>query len=478
MVNNLFGITDVGKQRTNNEDTFIAQPVLEGRYMLACVIDGVGGYAGGEVAADIAKKTIIDYFSVASGDIQTMMKEAIAAANEKIMAEKRINDAFSSMACVLTLAVVDTKHNVFYYAHVGDTRLYLLRDDSIIKVTKDHSFVGYLEDNGRISEEAAMSHPKRNEINKALGFDAAMSPNDGYIDVGESPFLPGDRLLLCSDGLSDLVNVATIKSIMSNSDDLEKIGVALIDEANSKGGKDNITAVLVHNGEKQTKMRAVKPVIKITKKEQLPHKEEDKIIYNEPILPVTTGTKKSSFKGAVIILSILCLLLLGGYVWLYFHQAKPVEEKVAIAPNPQLISVRQQNIQEKLLYDSINKSGFTTVALPDSVYTQPIEISNTLFIQKDSVHIKGFKKVTLTADSLFAGPAILLSPNTKYVLLENLIFDGFDVGVITGNKALHLKNVQFINCRVPLQYQFTFPDSVTVSTTKNNNLFKTDSLSK
>ena len=478
MVNNFFGITDVGRQRTNNEDTFIVQPVLDKRYILACVIDGVGGYAGGEVAADIARKTITNYFSVASGDINTMMKEAIVAANEKIVAEKTINNAFGNMACVLTLAVVDEKNNMFHYAHVGDTRLYLLRDDSIIKVTKDHSFVGYLEDNGRISEEAAMIHPKRNEINKALGFADIMVPNDGYIDTGESPFLPGDRLLLCSDGLTDLVDAATLKAMLSSSDDLEKIGQALIDEANSKGGKDNITVVLVKNGNKGAKMRAVKPAIKITKKEPSPLKEENESIYKEQVVPVTTPEKVKSYKGAAIILSILCLLFLAGYVWLYFHQNKPVEEEVVTAPNPQLISVRQQNLQEKLLYDSINKSGFTTVTLPDSVYAQPISISNTLFIQKDSVHIKGLEKVTLIADSLFSGPAILLSPGTKYVLLENLVFNGFDIGVITGNKALHLKNVQFLNCRVPLQYQFVFPDSVVVSTTKNGNLFKIDSLSK
>ena len=104
------------------------------------------------------------------------------------------------MACVLTLAVVDIEKNKFYYAHVGDTRLYLFRDNTLVKVSKDHSFVGFLEESGRLTEEAAMQHPKRNEINKALGLGVKFSASDDYIETGESPFLPGDLLLLCSDG--------------------------------------------------------------------------------------------------------------------------------------------------------------------------------------------------------------------------------------------------------------------------------------
>jgi serine/threonine protein phosphatase PrpC len=109
------------------------------------------------------------------------------------------------------MALVDIANNKFYYTHVGDTRLYLFRD-SLVKVSRDHSFVGFLEDNGKLSEEAAMRHPKRNEINKALGFDAQIASKD-YIETGESPFLPGDMLLLCSDGLTDMVNNSAITSI-------------------------------------------------------------------------------------------------------------------------------------------------------------------------------------------------------------------------------------------------------------------------
>lgn len=198
MTESFFGITDTGKLRDNNEDNFIAQKVLNKQFIAACVIDGVGGYEGGEIAAQIAHDAILDYLRIPSGDVVTMMKEAVKAANEKIYTEKQQHPDRKQMACVLTLALVDPKNNQFYYAHVGDTRLYLLRGNSLVKVTKDHSFVGFLEDSGRLSEADAMSHPKRNEIDKALGFDAQISINADYIETGNSPFLPFLAYLLAT----------------------------------------------------------------------------------------------------------------------------------------------------------------------------------------------------------------------------------------------------------------------------------------
>jgi serine/threonine protein phosphatase PrpC len=258
MADNLFwhnGCT--GRMRTNNEDAFIAQKVLQGRYIAACVIDGVGGYEGGEVAAAINTQAILDYFSVPSGDVLTMMKEAFAVANEKIASGKKKNKAYESMACVATLALVDVAAKTFYYAHIGDTRLYLLRDNSLVKISKDHSFVGYLEDSGRITEEEAMQHPKRNEINKAMGFDPQFNVAD--IETGSSPFLPGDVLLLCSDGLTDMLKSSEITAVLANDKPLEAKGKELVQRANDQGGKDNITVVLVRNTAKGVKQKATKP---------------------------------------------------------------------------------------------------------------------------------------------------------------------------------------------------------------------------
>ncbi len=191
MAENFFGVTDIGKLRKSNEDTFIAKPVCNDQLIAACVIDGVGGYSGGELAARLARAAIIDHLNIVSNDIINIMKGALAFANEKIYKEKQLSKQNKQMACVVTLALADVSSNKFYYAHVGDTRLYLLRDKTLVKVTRDHSIVGFLEESGRLSEEAAMHHPKRNEISKALGFEAQIGVKNDFIETGESPFLPG-----------------------------------------------------------------------------------------------------------------------------------------------------------------------------------------------------------------------------------------------------------------------------------------------
>ena len=247
MAENFFGITDTGKVRDNNEDAFIAKKVMDNRFIIACAIDGVGGYSGGEIAAEIARDSIFANFDHPTGDLIAAMKASFILANKKIFAEKLQTKEHNKMACVLTLAVVDVENNQFHYAHVGDTRLYLLRDSSLVKVSKDHSFVGFLEDSGRIDEAAAMKHIKRNEINKALGFGKEIEIQDDYIETGTSPFLPGDLLLLCSDGLTDMVNKEAITGILNNGTTLEERAKQLVALANKNGGKDNITVVLVQN---------------------------------------------------------------------------------------------------------------------------------------------------------------------------------------------------------------------------------------
>ena len=140
---------------------------------------------------------------------------AIIAANDKINEEKKEAGINERMACVLTCVVADIKNNKCWYAHVGDTRVYLLRDHSLVKISKDHSDVGFLEESGRLSEEEAMRHPRRNEINKALGFEEDISTPEDFIETGESPFLPGDLLLLCSDGLTDMISSGSIMQVLS-----------------------------------------------------------------------------------------------------------------------------------------------------------------------------------------------------------------------------------------------------------------------
>ncbi len=259
MADSFFGATDKGLRRDNNEDAFVVQEVMEGRYIAACVIDGVGGYEGGEVAAALAKDTILEILSYNSDRAEDTLRSALRFANQKIFEEKERNPNHSKMSCVLTAALVDIKSNTVHYAHIGDTRLYLLRGATLVKLTRDHSFVGFLEDSGRLTEEAAMKHPKRNEINRALGFDPLLDQKQDLIETGFSPFLPGDILLLCSDGLSDMVNQNQMTNILSEKGSLEEKTHTLIRAANEAGGKDNITVVLVRNDKQVQQHEATAP---------------------------------------------------------------------------------------------------------------------------------------------------------------------------------------------------------------------------
>jgi serine/threonine protein phosphatase PrpC len=260
MAEYFFGITDKGRRREKNEDTFIAKELVKKELVVACVIDGVGGYSGGEVAAAIARSIILRHLQSRPADSVTTLQTAIIAANGKIAEEKKKHNENEQMACVLTCAITDIKNNKLYYAHVGDTRLYLLRDRSLVKLSKDHSVVGFLEESGRLSEEDAMHHPRRNEITKALGFEESIGDISDFIETGESPFLPGVMVLVCSDGLSDMISSDTILTVLLKKNSLAETAAELVAAANDAGGNDNITAVLVQNNKQPVPKVALKPV--------------------------------------------------------------------------------------------------------------------------------------------------------------------------------------------------------------------------
>lgn len=480
MAENFFGISDTGRVRSNNEDTFIAERVLDKRYILACVIDGVGGYEGGEVAAAIARDAILDHFKKATGDIVKMMKDALVAVNENIQSEKQRTKDKHQMACVLTLAMVDTENNKFQYAHVGDTRLYLLRDNSLIKITKDHSFVGFLEDTGRLTEAQAMKHPKRNEINKALGFDNQVGIQTDYIETGESPFLPGDMILVCSDGLTDMVSNGDITSILISDKSLEDKGKELVRVANEKGGKDNITVALVYHDAARVKQEATRPSNSVKKKDDIGGSLVSMQVEKAGV-SIAADNKAGGNKGIIAILFIVCLILLGTLIWVYMdsRNKEKAEEVVPVAEPPEISKIKGRNVQERKLLDSMNKPGFVALVLVDSVYGESVTVTDSFFIQKDSLYIRGGANFTLKADDSFAGPAFVLSQNCKYIFLDSLTIENFDVGLLASNNALHLRNVKFVNCRIPVQYQFALPNNAFITGgIRDTALFRIDSLQK
>ena len=454
MADNFFGLTDTGRVRTNNEDAFIAQKM--GRYIAGCVIDGVGGYEGGEVAAGIARQAIIDYLSVPSGDIITMMREAFAVANERIEAEKKRHPQYESMACVATLAMVDVAAKTFSYAHIGDTRLYLFHDDTLVKITKDQSFVGYLEDSGRITEDEAMQHPKRNEINNAIGFAATLNAAD--IETGTSPFLPGDLLLLCSDGLSDLLTSSDMLRLVQQEEQLAAKAKALVQLANERGGKDNITTVLVRNHRKPVLQKATKPVAAT-------HDVKKNVEVQTPLSKPAPKRRKNSRR--VIVIAILCLLLVTAVAsWLF--------EKHTLRNIGLRMMAPEKTTQELDFQQALASAPNGIFKATDSVAALPLVLNDTIWIKQDTFHFNG-NGMRFLKSSAFGGAAFALGDSCKYVLLENMVFENFDAGILASNNALHLKNVRFIGCRIPVLTQMRFPENKPLNGSVSN-FFAPDSL--
>jgi len=472
MADQFYGLTDTGKERKNNEDTFIAQATADNKFIIACVIDGVGGYSGGEIAAELAREAILQRLSKPAGEIIPIMIDCFNQANQKILDEKSRVKEHDSMACVATLALVDIERNQFYYAHIGDTRLYLLRDNSLIKISHDQSFVGFLEESRRITEEEAMAHPKRNEINKALGFEANLAKDSDYIETGQSPFLPGDMLLLCSDGLTDMVASSDIAAIITpDGSSLKDKGYQLINAANTKGGKDNITVVLVKNNKQALKHDATMPTVNQKKNEQ--PIAADTVMARTPITQQdNTEPMSQKSKGiTVVILAFLVLIFLGGNIWQY-RQNKQTTTVVAEAVTP--MDSKPQSALEIKLQNTIDSLKGNLLILTDTVFSSPISISRAIQIKRDTLFIKVKGKVEMVADSSYNGAAFNLAQQCKLVMLDSLTIKNFKTGIIAYNNALLLKNVKFDNCSVAVQSLFAIPGNKFISGSLQ--AFKADSL--
>lgn len=474
MDKHFFGTTDTGKVRDNNEDAFIAEKIAGTALIMGCVIDGVGGYSGGEIASAIARKSILQHLNLPNADLPALMREAIIAADQQIMNEKQLVKEHEKMACVLTLVVADPERNLFHYAHVGDTRLYLLRDQSLVKITKDQSFVGFMEDSGRLSEEQAMKHPKRNEINKALGFGANIKGQSDYIETGQSPFLPGDVLLICSDGLSDMVNREQITSVMTINASLQEKALKLTEMANANGGLDNITVVLIENDRKSALHEPEKPKTRLTRKpaaSQVPEKEA--------VQPAITGTNHPANhdkgkKGTITLLVVICLALLGANAYLLWRNRS--NERKALS-SQRLSQIKPpRNPQEKKLQDTLNRMTGKILVLTDSLFQSPILITEPLRFRGDTVYLIAEKGITLKRDTSFNEVPIEVLPSNQHLQLENLTFEDFPTAIASQNNAVILKNVRFVNCPNAMEIVYHFPQGQYVSGKLPKSTFKTDSL--
>jgi len=240
----LASASDPGRVRRNNEDALHVDPE-RGIFL---VVDGIGGQAAGEKAAEIAVGRLRARLERQTGTAEQRVREAIAMANNEILRAARGNPEWEGMACVLTVAVLENGSAVV--GHVGDSRLYRIRHGEIRKVTHDHSPVGEREDNHELTEEEAMRHPRRNEVFRDVGSEEHSPDDKDFIEVQRVPFEADTALLLCSDGLSDQVESRVIQqTVEANAGHPEEAVRQLIGAANAAGGKDNVTVVLVEGAE-------------------------------------------------------------------------------------------------------------------------------------------------------------------------------------------------------------------------------------
>ncbi len=236
--------SDPGLLRDNNEDRVYADESAG----IFLVVDGMGGRAAGEMAAQTAIEVIPQHLKGSEGDVAERVREAITAANNEIYRRAQEREEWHGMACVLTLAVA--REDRITLGHVGDSRLYLVWNGTLRKVTPDHSLVGELEDRGELTEAEAIAHPKRNEVFRDVGSRPRVADEEEFIDIRSFPFRPGAALVLCTDGLSDMLTSAEMNEIVQRySGDPSVVVRDLIDAANHIGGKDNISVVFVAGAE-------------------------------------------------------------------------------------------------------------------------------------------------------------------------------------------------------------------------------------
>jgi serine/threonine protein phosphatase PrpC len=247
------GESHVGMVRQNNEDRVHLDPD-RGIFL---VVDGIGGQAAGEKAADIALNRVRARLERQTGTAEERIREAITVANNEILHAAAANPEWHGMACVLTVAVAENGRVLI--GHVGDSRLYKIRPGEIRKITHDHSPVGEREDRREISEAEAMRHPRRNEVYRDVGSQEHAPDDPDFIELLSIPFEPDSALLLCSDGLSDQVTSAEIlRTVLANAGHPGGAVHELIEAANRAGGKDNVS-VLIVEGDRFADARAPSP---------------------------------------------------------------------------------------------------------------------------------------------------------------------------------------------------------------------------
>jgi serine/threonine protein phosphatase PrpC len=426
--------SDPGKRRKNNEDRYYVDPD-RGIY---AVIDGVGGHAAGETAAAVAVDVIRERLERQTGTPEERLREAITLANNEILRLSRSRLEWAGMACVLTVALVED--DIVTIGHVGDSRLYLLRPGEIRKVTHDHSPVGEREDLGEISEEEAMRHSRRNEIYRDVGSSEKEPDDPGFIEIETFPMSPDGLLLLCSDGLTDLVSSTAIRAgVERYAPDFDAAVNALIGAANAAGGKDNITVVIAAGPEYKT--------------EYEPESRHAARGVRSPVA-ITEVRKPGPFARRWAFL--LYGLLLGIAIAL---PAAYLQNH--LSTGPQTLVVGPAGIAAAM---QEARSG-DTVVIPQGRYRERIEL-------REGVTLRSQLSGTVTLMSPDGGPAVVArkidSGGVEGVLILGESETPLAAGIEIIDSSPSISNVKITGAKIGIEVQGTSSPMITASTITNN----------
>lgn len=234
--------TDIGKAREMNQDCYYVSKEINN--MRLCILaDGMGGYNGGEIASRLATASAREYIEErfeeiepTTENIQNLIKEAMDYANKVVYKKSQENEELDQMGTTLEICIM--YGNKVYIGHIGDSRIYRIRRNIIRRITTDHSYVETLVKDGTITREEAFYHPRKNILMKALGCTENIEP-----DITAKGFLPGDIILMCSDGLTNMLQEEEIYNIINKN--IEEACDTLIERANELGGYDNISVIVV-----------------------------------------------------------------------------------------------------------------------------------------------------------------------------------------------------------------------------------------
>ena len=449
------GQTDVGQRRQDNQDAFICKTLWSASSALLVVIDGVGGYAGGDRAATIASESIEQYMATPNGDPLSMLREAVVFANNQINEQRQQDLRLGQMCCVLTAVLADVRIGKLVFVHVGDTRLYRYRQGALLKLTHDHSLVGVREDARELTEAEAMNHPRRNEILREVGSTAHRVDDPDFLESDETDFLPGDQLLLCSDGLTDMITQAQIKAVLDRPISLKEQAAELIRIANNQGGNDNISVVLARNNTQISDSSALTTDIK---PDLIPAPNVSGVTIS-PEIPagetIPQPAKRSS-TGWWVALAITLVSLVAGLLW---YQSWPVSESrlptatdslktTGFQPDITSVPTRKPLRVDSLLQAAHQRPDHRLVLTDDTLrIDQPLILTDSLLSIIGSDHLT----VIIPTDSAAAQVAVRVN-HQGAVTLSNLVISRFRTGIeTTGAVQLQLNKIYFTQVNLPIR---------------------------